>query len=54
MITVTRNNAEQEVRSSQGMAFSYEVKQEPITSETFRAQLKEDFKAIGEINWIKK
>ena len=54
MITITRNNVEQETKSLQGMASSFEVKQETTTLETFRAQLKEDFKAIGEIDWIKK
>lgn len=54
MITITRNTSEQEAQNMQGMAFSYEVKQEPTTLEDFRAQLKEDLKAIGEIDWTKK
>ena len=54
MITITRNTAEQDAQSMQGMAFPYEVKQEPTTLEAFRAQLKEDLKAIGEIDWTKK
>ena len=54
MITISRNNTELESQSSQGKAFSYEVKQEPTTLDAFRAQLKEDLKAICEIDWIKK
>lgn len=54
MITITRNNTEQETQGLQGMAYSHEIKQEPTTLETFRTQLKEDLKAIGEIDWIKK
>lgn len=54
MITISRNNAEQESQSLQGKAVSYEVKQEPAALDAFRAQLKEDLKAIGEIDWIKK
>ena len=54
MITITRNNSEQEAQSLQGMASTYEIKQESTTLEAFRAQLKDDFKAIGDIDWIKK
>lgn len=54
MITISMNNSEHEAQSSLGMAFSQEVMQEPTALETFRTQLQEDFKAIGEIDWIKK
>lgn len=54
MITITRNTSEQDVQNLQCKVFSYnQVKQESATLETFRAQLKEDFKAIGEIDWTK-
>ncbi len=55
MITITRNTSEQDVQSLQGKAFSYDhVKQDSATLEIFRTQLKEDLKAIGEIDWTKK
>ena len=54
MITITRNTSGQDAQSMQVMAFSYEAKQEPTTLEAFRTQLKEDLKAIGEIDWTKK
>ena len=54
MITITRNNSEQEVQSLQGMASTYQIKQESTMLDAFRNQLKEDFKAIGDIDWIKK
>lgn len=54
MITITRNNSEQEAPKLQGTASAYEIEQESTTLEAFRAQLKEDFKAIGDIDWIKK
>ena len=54
MITITRNTSEQDVQSLQGKAFSYEAKQEPTTLEAFKVQLKEDLKAIGEIDWTQK
>lgn len=54
MITITRNTSEQEVQSMQGMAFSHEAKQELTTLEAFREQLKEDLRAISEIDWTGK
>lgn len=55
MITITRNTSEQDVQSLLGKAFSYDhVKQDSAALENFRAQLKEDLKAIGEIDWTKR
>jgi hypothetical protein len=53
MITITRNSTEQETQCL-GAAFSCDVKQEQTLLEDFRAQLKEDLKAIWAIDWIKK
>lgn len=54
MITITKNNTEQDAQSLHGGASSDVVNQQPTTLESFRAQLKEDLKAIVEIDWIKK
>ena len=54
MITITKNNTEQDAQSLQGGVSSDVVNQQSTSLESFRVQLKEDLKAIGEINWIKK
>lgn len=54
MITITKNNTEQDAQSLQGGVSSDVVNQQSTSLESFRVQLKEDLKAIDEINWIKK